>query len=53
MHARAPAGTLCRQGGVACADERALPGGGVFGEWAGGEGRGRALLRLWVPRGLG
>lgn len=30
-HARAPAGTLCRRGGGACAGERARPGGGDSG----------------------
>lgn len=40
VHARAPARTLCRRGGGACAGERARPGGGVSGERAGGEGKG-------------
>lgn len=43
VHARAPAGTLCRREGVACAGERAQPGGGVFGWCAGGAEPGSAV----------
>lgn len=49
VHARAPARTLCRQGGGACAGECARPGGGVFGERAGaGPAAAASLGAAWV-----
>lgn len=41
VHGRAPARTLCRRGGGACAGERARPRGGVSGELAGEGGAAR------------
>lgn len=50
VHARAPAGTLGRRGGGACAGECARRGGGVFSERAGGGGAAAAasLGAAWV-----